>query len=97
MTFYGGVQDGTERSDWILGVIWVFVEWMSKTAPYIIVAACPEWGTGNYPEALKLAFHQGPTFINAYFQATTNLVDQDSGVSNDLLWPRRSALSKYFT
>ena len=45
----------------------------------------------NDPEALELAFHQGATFINAYFQAATNLVDKDSGVSNDLPWPRMSA------
>ena len=25
----------------------------------------------NDPEALELAFHQGPTFINAYFQLYT--------------------------
>ena len=42
-----------------------------------IVAACSEEGAGNDPETLKLAFHQGPTFINAYFQAATNLADQD--------------------
>ena len=29
----------------------------------IIVLACPGWGAGNDPEALGLAFHQGPTFI----------------------------------
>ena len=47
-------------------------------------------------EALELVFHQGPAFINAYFQAATNLVDQDSRVSNDLPRPWRSALSKCF-
>ena len=54
----------------------------------IIVVACSEGGAGNDPESLKLAFHQKLTFINAYFQAATNLVDRDSGVSNDLLRPR---------
>ena len=35
-------------------------------------------GAGNDPEALGIAFHhQGPTFINAYYQAATSLVDQD--------------------
>ena len=29
----------------------------------IIVVACPDRGVGNDPEALGLAFHQGPTFI----------------------------------
>ena len=52
--------------------------------------------TGNDPEALELAFHQGPTIINAYFQAATNLVDRDSGMSNDLPRPRRSELSECF-
>ena len=28
-----------------------------------IVTACPDQCAGNYPEALGLAFHQGPTFI----------------------------------
>ena len=32
---------------------------------------------------LKLAFHQGPTLINAYCQAATNLADQDSSVSKE--------------
>ena len=50
----------------------------------------------NNPEALELAFHQGHTFINAYFQAATNLVDRVSSVSNDLPWSWRSALSKCF-
>ena len=62
----------------------------------ITVAACQKQGAGNDPEALELAFHQGPTFINAYFQAAKNMVDRDSGVSNDLPRPRTSALSKCF-
>ena len=39
--------------------------------------------------------HQCLTFINAYCQATTNLPDRDWGlyIDNDLLQPRRSALS----
>ena len=33
-------------------------------------------GKGTDPEALGLAFHHpSPTFINAYCQAATNLVD----------------------
>ena len=66
----------------------------------IIVVACPDQGEGINPEALGLAFHhQGPTFINAYCQAVTNLVDRDKGGGgwgNDLSRPRRSELSKCF-
>ena len=37
-----------------------------------------DWGNGNEPDAVGLAFHyQNPTFISAYWQAATNLVDQD--------------------
>ena len=32
----------------------------------IIVVACPDRGAYEDPEALELAFHQGPTFINAF-------------------------------
>ena len=32
-----------------------------------IVIACPDRGAGNDPEVLGLGFHQGPTFINAYW------------------------------
>ena len=46
-------------------------------------AACRKWDAGNDPETLKLAFHQGPTLINAYFQAPTNLANQDSSVSKE--------------
>ena len=39
------------------------------------VTACPDQGGGRDQEALGLAFHlQGPTLINAYCQAATNLV-----------------------
>ena len=31
----------------------------------------------------KLTFHQGPTLINAYFQAATNPADQNSSVSKE--------------
>ena len=31
---------------------------------YVTVVACPHQGIGNDPEALGLAFHQGPAFIN---------------------------------
>ena len=38
-----------------------------------MVVACPDRGTGNYPEALELAFyHQGRTFINTCRQANEN-------------------------
>ena len=41
--------------------------WMSKWGKNtIIVVACPDGGAGIDPEALGLAIHQGPTFINAY-------------------------------
>ena len=85
--------------------IWVFLDAsMSKKYPSL------EWGAGNDPEASGLAFRQGPTFINAYCQAATNLVDRYWGligqtdipsysgqyVGNDLSRPRRSALSECF-
>ena len=59
----------------------------------IIVVPCLDQGAGNDPEALGLAFHQGPTFRNAYCQAATNVVDRNLGLSkqcggNDL--PLRS-------
>ena len=49
---------------------------MSKKA--IIFVACPDRGAGNDPEALGSAFQQSPTFIKAYCQAATNLVNRDS-------------------
>ena len=61
--------------------------------------AYPDRGAGNDPEALGLAFHhQGPTFINAYHQAATDMVNWDWGQygSNDLPRPKRSAFSKCF-
>ena len=43
---------------------------MSKNTIIGVYGACYD------PEALGLAFeHQGPTFINAYSEAATNLVD----------------------
>ena len=44
----------------------------------IVVAACPDRGaSGNDPKVLKLVFHhQDPTYIDAYCQVATNLVDQ---------------------
>ena len=59
-----------------------------------MVAACPDQGEGTDSEAL--GFQQGLTFINAYCQAATNLVDQDRGGGNGLPRPRRSALSECF-
>ena len=41
----------------------------------IIVVLFPDGSAGNDPEALRLAFYQGPKFINAYCQAATNLVN----------------------
>ena len=46
-------------------------------------AACRKWDTGNDPETLKLAFHQGPTLINPYFRAATNLSNQDTSMSKE--------------
>ena len=46
----------------------------------IVVEVCYDQGEGTDPEALGQAFHhQGPTFIKAYCQAVTSLVDQDRG------------------
>ena len=57
--------------------IWIFFDELMSDKT-IIVIACPNQGEGTDPEALELAFHhQGPTFINAYCQATTNLIDGD--------------------
>ena len=96
MTFYDGVQS-SKRKNWLnFGGDLGLLRCVNEQNNSIIVAACLKWGPGNDPEALELDFHQGPTFINAYFQAATNLVDWDSGVSNDLPLPRRSALSKCF-
>ena len=54
---------------------------MSKWANnIIIVAAWPDCGAGNDLEALGLAFHhRGPTFINAYCQAATDMTDETKG------------------
>ena len=96
MTFYVEVWGG-KRKNWLnFGGDLRVLRRVNEQNNTIIVAACSKWGAGNDPETLKLAFRQGPTFINAYFQAATNLVDRDSGVSNDLSQPRRSALSKCF-
>ena len=39
---------------------------------------CPDRGACNGPEPLGLGFcHQSSTFINAYCQAATSLVDRD--------------------
>ena len=43
----------------------------------MLVVACHDRGAGNDPKALGLAFHQGPTLINVYCPAATNLVDKD--------------------
>ena len=43
----------------------------------IIVVSFPDGDASNDQEALGLAFHQDTTFINAYCQAVTNLVDQN--------------------
>ena len=43
----------------------------------MIVTACPDRDVDNGPEAWGLPFItiKGPTFINAYCQAATNLVN----------------------
>ena len=43
--------------------------------------ACQKWGVGNDPEAMGLAFDQESTSTDAHCQATTNLVDEDWGLS----------------
>ena len=65
MTFYGGVQGG-KRKVWLkFGSDWSLRRWVNEQHNTIIVAACQEWGAGNDPETLKLAFYLGPTLINA--------------------------------
>ena len=46
---------------------------------------CQKWGAGNYPEAMGLAFHEESTSTDAHCQATTNLVDEDWGLSKKKL------------
>ena len=49
---------------------------INKWAQNTIIVAWPDHVARNDPKALELAFHhQGFTFINAYCQAATNLVD----------------------
>ena len=46
----------------------------------IKMAVCNDQGEGTDPEALDLSFHhQGHSFISAYCQVVTNLVDGNSG------------------
>ena len=67
MKFYGEVWGGSMKNWWNFGGDWGLLGWLSKTLNNI----CPD------PEPLGVAFHhQCPTFINAYCQAATNLVDQ---------------------
>ena len=57
-------------------------EWAKNT---IIALAWPDCGAGNDPEPLGLVFHpQGSTFYSGQYG------------SNNLPWPRRSALSECF-
>ena len=48
-----------------------------KKKPTIIVVSCPDQGAGNDSEAVGITLHQGPTFVNEYYQAPTNLVDRE--------------------
>ena len=41
----------------------------------VVGLACTDRGAGNNQDAWGLAFHQGSTFIDAYYQAATNLFD----------------------
>ena len=44
------------------------------------MAVCNDQGEGTDPEALDLSFHhQGHSFLSAYCQVVTNLVDGNSG------------------
>ena len=64
MKFYGGVR-GSKMNKWLnFGGDLSLLRWVIEQK-YIVVAACRDRGAGNDPEALGLAFHQGPTFINA--------------------------------
>ena len=76
MTFYGGVWGG-KRKIWLkFGGDLSLLRWVNEQHVESV-------GAGNDPETLKLAFHQGPTLINAYFQAATTLADQDFSVSKE--------------
>ena len=76
MKFYGVVRVGTIKNCLNVGGSLGLINKGAKNA--IIVVAWPDHGAGNDPEALGLALHHhGPTFINAYCQDATNLVDWD--------------------
>ena len=51
----------------LLLAIQIFLDEQISKKKLLIVAACPVPGAGNDPEPLMLVFHQGPTFIDAYF------------------------------
>ena len=68
------------------------LRWVNEQKNTMIAVASRDRGAGNDPEALGLALHyHGPTFIDTYCQAATNLVDWDWGQygGNDLPRPRR--------
>ena len=62
----------------------------------IIIAPYHEGTTGNDPEALGLAFHQGFTFNYACIHASTNLAHQDELGESSLVRGRKSVLSESF-
>ena len=82
----------TMKSVYIVYITNCFLWTMSDNKTYLIlsyliliVVACPDRGAGNDREALGLAFHQGSTFISAYYQAATNLVFETEDYQSKLL------------
>ena len=59
--WWNGKVWGGQRKNWSnFGCNLGLLRWENEKQ---IVVACPDWGTGNDPEALGLASHEGPTFI----------------------------------
>ena len=80
MKFHGGSKVVKWTTDYIFGSDLGLLRCEHEQKNNIIVATRPDQAAGKEPEDLGLAFYQGPTFINAYCQAVTNLADQDWGV-----------------
>ena len=78
--FYRRVGSGTIKNWLNFGGDLSLLRWVNEQNNTLIVVAWPERAADNDPKALELHFHhQSSTFITAYCQAATNLVDQDWG------------------